>query len=190
MLVWRQVADYGKGSEEMAELMDLYDGNKRLLNKTINRGKGPQAGQFVLMVHGILINKAGDLLVQKRVPSKSYWPSKWDLSCSGAVMAGESSQEGLRREFKEELGLDINLSKYAPTLTAAFQGGLSDYYIVEKDVDLSDLTIEDREISEVKWLSQDQVFEYIDKDAFVPYQKSFLRALLDVYTAKSEICPN
>lgn len=54
----------------MSEYVDLYDSNRLKLNKTIERKSTPSAGQYVVVVHGILINKAGEILIQRRVPTK------------------------------------------------------------------------------------------------------------------------
>lgn len=172
------------------EKMDLYDGNKRPLGKTIGRQEKTGPGTYTLMVHGLLISGSGQVLSQKRVETKTNWPSLWDLSCSGAVKAGETSQEALTREFKEELGLDLKLKDMAPTLTASYQQGLSDYYLIPCSIDLADLQIAKEEIQDVQWLNLADLFAYLDQGRFVPYQKSFLQALFDIYQAGSEILPN
>ncbi len=170
--------------------MDLYDGNKRPLGETIGRQEKTSPGTYTLMVHGLLINDSGQVLSQKRVETKANWPGKWDLSCSGAVKAGETSQEALSREFKEELGLDLNLKTTAPILTASYQQGLSDYYLIPCSVDLAGLQIAKDEIQNVQWLDLADLFAYLDQGRFVPYQKSFLQALFDIYQAGSEILPD
>lgn len=171
----------------MSERVDLYDSNRLFLNKTMNRKDSPQSGEFFIVVHGLLINKFGDILIQQRVSSKELWPNLWDVSCSGALIAGESSQEGLEREIYEELGIRIDLSNTPPTLTASFEQGFSDYYVIKCDKILDELVIEPNEISDLKWVKPSIIFEYIDQHKFVPYNKQFLKALLEVYSHKSEI---
>lgn len=173
----------------MSERVDLYDSNRLFLNKTMNRKDSPQSGEFFIVVHGLLINKFGDILIQQRVSSKTLWPNLWDVSCSGALVAGESSQEGLEREINEELGINIDLTNIPPTLTASFQYGFSDYYVIECEKTIEELSFEPKEIQELKWVRPETIFNYIDQKKFVPYNKKFMKALLDVYSHKSEIHP-
>lgn len=55
-------------------------------------------------VHVFVVNRAGELLVQRRAMAKSYYPGYWDASVGGQVGAGESYAEAAARELEEELG--------------------------------------------------------------------------------------
>ncbi len=58
------------------------------------------------VVHCLVRNRSGDLLLQLRSEEKDIQPGKWDTSVGGHVTAGESEAEALRREMREEIGLD------------------------------------------------------------------------------------
>jgi isopentenyldiphosphate isomerase len=51
-------------------------------------------------------NTGGDILLQKRSLNKDVAPGKWDTSVGGHVDGGETIDEAVRREMKEELGID------------------------------------------------------------------------------------
>ncbi len=57
------------------------------------------------VVHVLVFNKEGALLLQKRSMNKDVAPGKWDTSVGGHVNSGETLYEALRREMKEELGI-------------------------------------------------------------------------------------
>ena len=57
------------------------------------------------VVHLHIFNRAGDLLLQKRSLRKDIQPGKWDTAVGGHVDYGESIDEALRREVREELGV-------------------------------------------------------------------------------------
>ena len=57
------------------------------------------------VVHVLVINSRGDLLLQKRSPHKDIQPGKWDTSVGGHLDPGESYHEAALREMSEELGL-------------------------------------------------------------------------------------
>ncbi len=57
------------------------------------------------VVHVIVVNSSGDILLQKRSLSKDVAPGRWDTSVGGHVDAGETVENALRREMGEELGI-------------------------------------------------------------------------------------
>jgi isopentenyldiphosphate isomerase len=57
------------------------------------------------VVHVLVLNMKGEILLQKRSMNKDVAPGKWDTSVGGHVNAGETLYEALQREMEEELGL-------------------------------------------------------------------------------------
>ena len=57
------------------------------------------------VVHVLVFNNKGDILLQKRSMSKDVAPGKWDTSVGGHVNSGETPEEAVKREMEEELGI-------------------------------------------------------------------------------------
>ena len=57
-------------------------------------------------VHVLVFNSAGELYLQKRSMNKDIQPGKWDTSVGGHLDLGESFQQAVHREMKEELNID------------------------------------------------------------------------------------
>jgi isopentenyldiphosphate isomerase len=57
------------------------------------------------VVHCVVTDRSGQLLLQLRSRHKDVQPGKWDTSVGGHVDPGETIEEALRRELREELGL-------------------------------------------------------------------------------------
>lgn len=57
------------------------------------------------IVHILVFNDRGELLLQKRSENKSFLPLFWVTSAGGHVQSGESYKRGAMREMEEELGL-------------------------------------------------------------------------------------
>ena len=57
------------------------------------------------VVHVLVFNETGEILLQKRSMTKDVAPGRWDTSVGGHVNAGESLADALVREMAEELGI-------------------------------------------------------------------------------------
>ncbi|MFP4213839.1 MAG: NUDIX hydrolase [Desulfohalobiaceae bacterium] len=53
----------------------------------------------------MMYNTSNQLFLQQRSPKKQSYPGCWDLSATGHVQLGESTQEAALRELAEELGV-------------------------------------------------------------------------------------
>ncbi|MBI4688612.1 MAG: NUDIX domain-containing protein [Nitrospirae bacterium] len=60
------------------------------------------------VVHVLVFNGEGGLLLQKRSMNKDVAPGRWDTSVGGHINHGETIEEALRREMEEELGIVVN----------------------------------------------------------------------------------
>jgi len=59
------------------------------------------------VVHVLVFNSKGELLLQKRSMNKDVAPGKWDTSVGGHINPGESLLDAVRREMNEELGITM-----------------------------------------------------------------------------------
>jgi len=57
------------------------------------------------VVHVLVFNSEGSLILQQRSMSKDVAPGKWDTSVGGHVDAGEALEDAALREMEEELGI-------------------------------------------------------------------------------------
>lgn len=64
------------------------------------------------VVHVLVFNKTGEILLQKRSQNKDVAPGKWDTSVGGHVEAGEDLLRSCKREMQEELGITESEPEY------------------------------------------------------------------------------
>ncbi|MCR5159210.1 MAG: NUDIX domain-containing protein [Prevotella sp.] len=57
------------------------------------------------VVHLHVFNSRGDIFLQRRPEWKDIQPGKWDTAVGGHIDYGETPEEALRREVREELGI-------------------------------------------------------------------------------------
>lgn len=169
------------------EIIDLYDKNRKPLNRTTARGTKHQKGEYHLVVHVCLFNEHGEMLIQRRNPDKKLWSNLWDVSCSGVPSQGETSGEGASRELQEELGLNYCFEEESPLLTAYFDQGISDYYGINVQIDENEVKLKTNEVVEVKWASLEEIKTLQNKNQFVPYVNHFIEVLFQMKKNQSEI---
>ena len=164
------------------ELWDLYDRDRNMLPEKMVRGERIPEGCYHLVVHLSLFNTEGKMLIQRRQTFKDGWSGLWDVTVGGSVLAGESSREAIEREVAEELGLKISFADERPVITSHFDDAFGDMYVMIKDVDVSELTLQESEVMDAKWATLDEILEMIDNGSFIPYCKGFIELAFHLRT--------
>ena len=161
------------------ELWDIYDINRNPLGRTVRRGDKLGDGEYHMVIHVCIFNSEGQMLIQQRQKSKS-WANKWDISCGGCAVAGETSREAAQREVFEELGFGLDLTNVRSAVTVSFENGFDDFYLINAEPELSALRLQQEEVQAVRWASMEEIFSMIDGGQFIPFFKSFIHLLFDL----------
>lgn len=166
------------------EKWDLYNNDRQLVGQTIERGQNCPSNLCRLVVHICIFNKNGEMLIQQRQSTKKSWPNAWDLTLGGCAQAGENSQQAAERELNEELGIDYDFSNERAYMTINFDNGFDDFYLIEKNVSLNEVTFKDNEVQAVKWATKDEILDMINSKNFIGYYPSFISALFEMREAR------
>lgn len=159
------------------EYLDLYDRDRNRTGKIVKRGTKIPENYYRLVVHICVFNSEDKMLIQQRQPFKKGWSNLWDITVGGSAEASENAQTAIKRELREEIGLDIDLENSRPSITIHFSDGFNDVFIVKKDVDIKKLNLQKEEVQDVKWATKEEIFQMIDDDTFIPYTKSYIDLL-------------
>ncbi|WP_027063306.1 NUDIX hydrolase [Mesoplasma seiffertii] len=165
------------------EILDLYDINRIKTSKKHLRGEKVIPDHYRLVVRAAIFNEHNQMLIQKRQATKQNkrWDNYWDISVSGSVIQGETSQQGIQREVQEELGLHYDFSQTRPALTINFYEGFDDIYLIEiPKLDIATLTLQPEEVAAIKWATQAEIIEMIDQGIFVTWNKDLLNLLFSL----------
>ena len=120
-----------------------------------------QSGDYHLVIHVCIFNSKNELLIQRRHPDKIGWPGIWDISAAGSALQDEDSRMAAIREVKEELGIEINLDGLRPHFTINFDQGFDDYWFIEQEIDLKDITLQP--------VKEDELIKLLKDGQFIPY---------------------
>lgn len=117
------------------------------------------------VVHIHIINSKKRLLLQKRAITKDIQPGKWDTSIGGHISFGEKLENAIQREAKEELGIDIDLSKIIPFHKYIFELNIEREYVFSFVYFYDgEITFKKDEIEEVSFFSKNDIKELIAKN--------------------------
>ncbi|MGN0362282.1 MAG: NUDIX domain-containing protein [Bilifractor sp.] len=90
------------------EYIDIYDVNRRKTGRVVPRKEYKlQPGEYMLVVIAMLETPDHRFLITQRKWDKKWAAGDWEIS-GGGVRAGETSLEAVRREVREETGLDVS----------------------------------------------------------------------------------
>ncbi len=142
----------------MSELRDLYDENGNKTDKTYHKGEVIPDGYYPMVVFIVIRNSKGEFLMQKRVASKG---GDWGVT-GGHPKSGETPLEGIITEVKEELGLDFSKEKIIECESGCDGKDCYVMYFINKDIDIKDITIQEEEMTEVRWFSKEELEHMVE----------------------------
>lgn len=113
-----------------------------------------------LNVAAVLFNHEGEILITQRSATKKYLPNVWHIP-GGQIDAGETVEEALKREVKEELNLEI--------YEIVADTGVAHDYIGHGNLKSRTLFIIAKSQGEITLDHENQAYQYINKDEIDKY---------------------
>ncbi len=97
-------------------------------------------------------------LMTKRSLQSSFLPGVYELP-GGHIELGETDQEGLRREIREELNLEVSVGNFFDSFTYIHNGKtvLENIYLAAPISSLDDIKIQESEIHSYRWVCEADV---------------------------------
>ena len=89
--------------ESMLEYWDLYDSERKPLNRRHLRGEAFEEGEYYVCAEVWVRNSKGEYLITKRHPDKKAG-GLWEF-VGGGTLAGETTIRSAVRELREETGI-------------------------------------------------------------------------------------
>jgi isopentenyldiphosphate isomerase len=157
----------------MEEMVDVLNSDGIPTGEIISKKDAHKNGVWHRAAHVWFVNNNNEILLQKRANHIESNPGKYDISAAGHLMAGDTFIKGALREIKEELGIDLeekDLVKIGELHNESTQHEgkyinkeYNDIYVVRKDIPISDFTIQESEVSLIKYISIEEFKKWVDK---------------------------
>ena len=162
------------------EYLDIVDENGNPTGETVERSYAHKNGVRHRTAHVWILRKRADkiqVLLQKRAEVKSF-PGCYDISSAGHITAGQEYLESAVRELREELGITASESdlvycgdRYIVWDDVFFGEEFHDrqftkVFLLWKDVEESDLVLQEEEVSGVLWMDLDECITGVKENSF------------------------
>jgi len=156
----------------------------------MNRGEIHTIGLPHRAVHLYLFNNKGDILLQKRAENLDHYSSMYSISLTGHIDSGEGSSKALKRELKEELGLNHYEIKYSFLFSYRKDAKLGDYidkqfndvYVGRTNVDLKDINYDKSEVEKLEFVPFSEFRSMVEssKPVIAPVYGDALNEILQI----------
>lgn len=157
------------------EYWDIYDKDKNVTGRTMKKNDWCLADdEYHLTVLGVISRPDGRFLITRRVMTKAWAPGWWEVS-GGACMAGETSEEAVKREVLEETGLDVTGADGGYVFSYHRENpGKGDNYFVDiyhfiLDFDESDVKAQPEETDGFRLATKEEIRDLGEQGIFLHY---------------------
>lgn len=143
------------------EILGIYDDNGNLTGKTIIRGDKTQEikpNEHIALSVIFIENSEGKFLIQKTSKEKGNVFS----TTGGHVDSGETPLDAIKREAKEEIGVNIENDDIQDYGYLMFDMPLRFIFYVKKDIDINSISLQKEEVDYVKYMTVEEIQELIE----------------------------
>lgn len=144
------------------EILNIVNEENKLINKKQTRQYIHENNLWHRHVSCWIINDKGEVLLQKRSKNKKRNPNMWSKT-GGHVLTDEKPIDALKRELKEELG--INVFDNSIILIGVYKSNdeknkyFSYDYVINVKYKIEDYRLQVEELSEVKYITIDEMIQ-------------------------------
>ena len=140
------------------EYWDLYDENRRPLNKTMIRGEQVPPGCYHLVADAVFLNSKGETLLQRRAWEKEILPGVWSIT-GGSALAGETMEAGCDREVKEEMGFAPDWDSGRILYSETGKNYHRDVFLFCQDAEEKDWHLQQEEVQDARWILPEKILQ-------------------------------
>lgn len=162
-------------ADRLTEHWDIYNRQLQVVGHR-QRKETLHPGEYHLVVNAFIFHPDGQVLLQQRTADKLNFPSCWDCSVGGSVLAGETIETGMHREMHEELGLDLPVTAANNYWLRPYSHWIEAWFAFETTTPLDNLTLQRSEVQRAAFFSPTVAHNHLEQIGFNAYSLELRRA--------------
>lgn len=161
------------------EYWDVYDKKGKWKRRAIRKGERLKNCDYHLIVEGWILRDDGNFIIQRRSLNKKSFAGMWYCSAGGSVISRETPKEGMVREFKEELGVDISEDELRLKRIITEKNTIFYIFLVRKNISLDEIVMQEEEVMDVDIASVEKIQKMIEDKTFIglDYYEKFFKGI-------------
>ena len=163
----------------VVEYWDVYDKKGKWKRRAIRKGERLKNNEYHIIVEGWILREDGNFIIQRRSLNKKSFAGMWYCSAGGSVISRETPKEGMVREFKEELGIDIKEDELHLKRIITEKNTIFYIFLVRKNISLDEVTLQEEEVMDVDLADPSKIRKMIEDKTFIglDYYEKFFRGI-------------
>lgn len=152
------------------EIWDLYYQDGTPSGRQMVRAHEIPVGLYHLVCEVLVRHTDGDYLLMRRSLSKDVFPGCWEATAGGAALAGEDELACIRRELREETGIEAENFEMVARLMIN-DDTIFYTWLCVTDWDKTAVTLQEGETDDFRWVSEAEFKDFINSDCIVTTQR-------------------
>ncbi len=163
----------------VVEYWDVYDKKGKWKRRAIRKGERLKNNEYHIIVEGWILREDGNFVIQRRSLNKKSFAGMWYCSAGGSVISRETPKEGMVREFKEELGIEISEDELKLKRIITEKNTIFYIFLVRKNISLDEITLQEEEVMDVDLADPSKIRKMIEDKTFIglDYYEKFFRGI-------------
>jgi len=160
------------------ELLDIYDDYGKTTGRVIKRGdksvklsKNEHIAVSVIFIE----NSKGEFLIQKTSKEKGGEYS----STGGHVNSGETPLESIKREVKEEIGINVDNDNIVELGYLLYDMPLRYMFYLKKDIDIDSVKTQKEEVEYVKYMNIEEINKIIENKQITESHANIFKKIIE-----------
>ena len=161
------------------EYWDVYDKKGKGKRRAIRKGERLKNNEYHIIVEGWILREDGNFIIQRRALNKKSFAGMWYCSAGGSVISRETPKEGMVREFKEELGIEISEDELKLKRIITEKNTIFYIFLVRKNISLDEITLQEEEVMDVDLADPSKIRKMIEDKTFIglDYYEKFFKGI-------------
>ena len=157
------------------ELWDAYTRNGVKTGGVLVRGQRMWPGIYHLVCEVLVRHVDGSYLCMIRSQEKPNYPGYPECTAGGSALLGESPLDCIRRELREETGIEWDDFEEVNVTVREFYSTIFHSYLCTVDWPKDAITMQAGETEGYEWLSEEEFIGLLNSDRMIPGQPERMR---------------